>query len=331
MKKYFKFINALLYLSSFACIFMSMVKVAAWKLSGASLVKMGFVGTDRGNGLQYVMAYAEDFTMSIILLVLAIGFLSIVGMILSLLLKPSVVYVFTILLSVINTICVTIIYTGFNKNINDINRAMDFFGVSGVAEVYHFTFIFWILLHVAVVILSVAGVVAGNKKEVPVKGQIYTEQFNNRKNSLQQNHKDLMRGAVPVQSPVKPTGAVSVQQPMKSKTVHPVQNQEKHVEFGGAIVGKTGMYSGKAYPLKERYKVFFADDSTGVNISKYEESYALAGVYYINKYQEYCVDVKQSRAVYLASGQPLGVGREYYLPRGTEIYIKDKRYLFVLA
>jgi hypothetical protein len=57
----------------------------------------------------------------------------------------------------------------------------------------------------------------------------------------------------------------------------------------------------------------------------------LAAVYYISEYQEYCVEVNEKLCVFLESGQPLGKGRDYYLPRGTKIYVKDAGNTFTLA
>ena len=39
----------------------------------------------------------------------------------------------------------------------------------------------------------------------------------------------------------------------------------------------------------------------------------------------------QTMTIFLTSGQPLGKNRFYYLPRGTEIYIKDQTNKFKLC
>ena len=57
----------------------------------------------------------------------------------------------------------------------------------------------------------------------------------------------------------------------------------------------------------------------------------MAGVYFIGDYNEYCVEPYEKSAVFLESGQPLGKGRKYYLPRGTRVYVKDKNNQFTLA
>ena len=50
----------------------------------------------------------------------------------------------------------------------------------------------------------------------------------------------------------------------------------------------------------------------------------LGNIYYVSQYEEYCIQPLQTMTIFLTSGQPLGKNRFYYLPRGTEIYIKDQ-------
>ena len=63
-------------------------------------------------------------------------------------------------------------------------------------------------------------------------------------------------------------------------------------------------------------------------LSPYEEEGAAAGIYYIREYGEYCAEPFEKRAVFLESGQPLGKGRQYYLPRGTKIYVGSRENSF---
>ena len=49
-----------------------------------------------------------------------------------------------------------------------------------------------------------------------------------------------------------------------------------------------------------------------------------AEIYYVTAYGEYCVKPHRRMTVFLESGQPLGEGREYYLPRGMRIYLENR-------
>lgn len=387
MKKYTKYVNALLFLVSLGCIFMDMIKIAVWKLNGADLLKIGFGEVDRDNLLHMVLTYAQEYMEKMILLVIAVILISVVGIVMSAVLKGNVAYLAGIVFAAFDLICVCSVYVGLNSNISEIKSALSFFGAESSAKVYHFTFILWILLYAAVIVLSVLCILKKDQKAAKVKGDIYAEQFNNRKNPLKQNKKVDMQSAE-----VKKSGrgqqerarmqeqqmraqqerarmqkeqqmkaqqerARMQEQQMKAQQERArMQEQQMKVQqerarmqeqqemqryqqasaganaaFGGAIVGKAGLYTGKAYPLQDKYEVFFIEENFEVNLSEYEEENALAGLYYIREYQEYCVDVRQGKTVYLSSGQPLGAGREYYLPRGTKVYIKEKKNLFELA
>ena len=75
--------------------------------------------------------------------------------------------------------------------------------------------------------------------------------------------------------------------------------------------------------LDDKVEVYAVNNG---DIERYEEGNILAKIYYISEYQEYCVEPLEMRTVLLKSGQPLGANRLYYLPRGTEISIKDAKY-----
>ena len=72
-------------------------------------------------------------------------------------------------------------------------------------------------------------------------------------------------------------------------------------EFFGAIEGIQLPYTGKVFPMSK---------------GKY---------IYDTKYDEYVVIPQKKRCVHLESGQPLGVGRVYYLPRAMKIVIKNEQ------
>lgn len=101
-------------------------------------------------------------------------------------------------------------------------------------------------------------------------------------------------------------------------------------EFSGAVAGESGLYEGKVYQLSDKKEVFFYMKEDRAVLSPYEEDGAAAGIYYIKEYEEYCAEPFEKGVLFLESGQPLGKGRQYYLPRGTKIYIAGKQNLFTL-
>ena len=111
----------------------------------------------------------------------------------------------------------------------------------------------------------------------------------------------------------------------------PKAAEKPNPDFQGAIVGKSGIYQSKAYMLKDRIPVYFCGQKQPVVTTRSTGGEGLAKVYYVAEYQEYCVIPMGMKKVFLESGQPLGATREYYLPRGTEIYLEDNRFRFLLA
>lgn len=101
--------------------------------------------------------------------------------------------------------------------------------------------------------------------------------------------------------------------------------------FHGAIVGTSAPYIGKVFPLEEKKQVFFALLNEQIIVSERKEGRVLASVYYVDEYREYCVTADESLCVFLKSGQPIGRGRDYYLPRGMDIYLLDRKNTFMFG
>ena len=122
----------------------------------------------------------------------------------------------------------------------------------------------------------------------------------------------------------------SVRQSEPAETQARPKTEERHL-FTGAGIGGTGDYKEKVYPLETMAEVFFEKKDGQMVITPYQSGASLAGIYYIVEYEEYCVEPLEKRCFYLESGQPLGKGRKYYLPRGTNVYLNEKENKYTLA
>lgn len=80
--------------------------------------------------------------------------------------------------------------------------------------------------------------------------------------------------------------------------------------FHGAIAALAGKRSGKAYPFEQGETVSLGEGSA-------------CNICYDEKRCEYQVTPDAPRSVLLKSGQPLGEGRTYCLPRGAEITLTE--------
>ena len=107
--------------------------------------------------------------------------------------------------------------------------------------------------------------------------------------------------------------------------------QQREESFEGAIKGIKGLYKKKVYILYDRVQVYFFLKSSEAVFSEYRDEKSIAGIYYIKRYREYCLEVYQKNACFLESGQPLGQGKKYYLPRGTQIFLDNRENRFLLA
>lgn len=164
--------------------------------------------------------------------------------------------------------------------------------VSYVINVETSTIVLWILCHMAVCFISIMGIY--HWKNFQIEGTDFKSQNEN-------------------------------YYPEENKETQQIEN------FEGAIKGLNGLYRKKIYPLHDRWQVYFIQDSSGNVFLKNENAEAVAGIYYIRKYREYCIEVYQNNVCFLKSGQPLGKNKRYYLPRGTEIFLDDGRNHFLLA
>lgn len=148
---------------------------------------------------------------------------------------------------------------------------------------------------------------------------------------LEFGNKNTMGDIYDEEIPVKRESRFEIENRKKSQIVNTDNSQEKTYDFHGAILGKSRCYAKKAYPLQEKTRIFIIEDGCEIIVDWYKNPKALAALYYISEYQEYCIEVFSARNIFLHSGQPLGARRTYYLPRGTEIYVIDEENRFELA
>lgn len=99
--------------------------------------------------------------------------------------------------------------------------------------------------------------------------------------------------------------------------------------FEGALLGLDSMKD-QGYACTDKEEVFFYQDEE-LSFSPYKVEQPLVGIFYNKEKEEYCIEPYRNKAVFLPSGQPLGKGKQYHVPRGTIIYIETERSLFQLV
>lgn len=169
-------------------------------------------------------------------------------------------------------------------------------------------------------------------REQPVQPQMPEQPYTDRKPSgiRQEEMRREQDPSVWGPSQKRSTGSASGQLRTGAART-PEVKPEASSEFTGAVSGESGLYAGRIYSLKDKKEVFFTMNEKNAVLSPYEEEGAAAGIYYIKEYGEYCAEPFEKNTVFLESGQPLGKGRQYYLRRGTKIYIGDRDNSFTLV
>ncbi len=317
MREKLKYIIAILLIFSVALWFMPLVSISIVDLSLMDILKLGTNNYD-STGI-IAMIYQSLYTyLKPYMPALAGGLAAILlGAFLTAVLSRLKAYIAALISLIVNNIVAAAICLQIKDKMDGVSAAtvlMDFdkffrFNKSAIA--------IWLLLYVVILILTVTGIkLCLPAEQSGEKGEIMPENFSNHQNPWKQ------------QPALKETDYLSQIQQLE-------RMQKKsgiHKKFYGALIGTAGIYSKKIYPLKEMTEVFFQWDEGQLMVTPYKEDLgALAGIYYVTKYHEYCIEVFKTKCFFLESGQPLGTGRRYYLPRGSRIYIKQRHNTFILA
>lgn len=316
MKKILKIIVGIIMIVSLAIGFLPFIRLGGLDFSVFDLAVTATGKTVAGDydhlGTQLVSQMtelSEEYLGPYLLEVGVFAAAILIAAILTMILSWKIAYYISMVGTLVIGGCSVFIFNQIKLELDAIGSSLDFFGLDEAMEIERLTLVLWCLVWALVLVLSVYGVI-----------------ISRRENRIQAEETPEHIFTPPMPMPGIFTN-VSVP---KEEGANSVQNTTVQ-DFQGAIVSRNPFYGNRAYPLMERTEVFFAEENGNVYLTDRNGTDIFAGVYFIREYQEYCIDVLQSKSVYLSSGQPLGVGRRYYLPRGMEIYLKNQNFLFELA
>lgn len=316
MKKILKIIVGIIMIVSLAIGFLPFIRLGGLDFSVFDLAVTATGKTVAGDydhlGTQLVSQMtelSEEYLGPYLLEVGVFAAAILIAAILTMILSWKIAYYISMVGTLVIGGCSVFIFNQIKPELDAIGSSLDFFGLDEAMEIERLTLVLWCLVWALVLVLSVYGVI-----------------ISRRENRIQAEEMPEHIFTPPMPMPGIFTN-VSVP---KEEGENSVQNTTVQ-DFQGAIVSRNPFYGNRAYPLMERTEVFFAEENGNVYLTDRNGTDIFAGVYFIREYQEYCIDVLQSKSVYLSSGQPLGVGRRYYLPRGMEIYLKNQNFLFELA
>ncbi len=295
MKKYLKYFIVIIYVVCLASFFVPTVNICGAEFSPFDIIRvcMGMGEDSYSLATQLMNAIVYNFQPFHWIMLLMIIML-VIEIVATLVMKPDKVYAWCIGFGIINGVYTVASQFVMWMKMEEIASALSAVGINLTSDIDVTPLFTWSFIHMVSCVIAVCGVVLVKKSS---------------------------------------NGRKKEERPKSIPQYNNKMEQEKAVErpFGGAIRGEIGVYQGRVYPLTDKMEVFFYMEEGKVKVSPYEEQIAFAGIYYISEYGEYCVEPFEKGRVYLESGQPLGMCRKYYLPRGMKIYVNDRSNTFVLA
>lgn len=210
--------------------------------------------------------------------------------------KKKAVFLGAILEQIIQIFIAIWLYVKIKSKLSLVYRAVSFFGFGNGIKIHILPILFWAVLQIICFVVNIIELTA--KEE-----------------SLQEN--DL--------PPIPPNWNPGVGSNVIDDVEETTGNQTYEIPFYGAVIGNSIEYAKLAFQMKEKEKVFFKEEGTHILLQErlhFDEKNILADVYYVPEHKEYCITPAKRRTVFLESGQPLGEGRLYYLPRATRIRIQ---------
>lgn len=354
MKEKLKYLIALFLAGSILTGVMPVFSINSINLSVMDILKIG-LGFYKGSEemeLIYgtVRTYMEPYAWCIVValaIILIESFLTVI-------LSSKKAYIISLLSCIINCTVIVALVVIIRIELNEVQSALILLEAADIIQFRILPLFIWGIIYFMVLILSIVGIYMWGTadKKTAISEEIYLDQIRmlekgnhipmstgERNAASDRSLSQRVKTAIPPACPVQQTGApemdyCSEQKKEKGETdisEKLIFNGNIGRDFTGAIAGKSGIYKGKVYFLIDMKEIFFCIADDKIVLSPYEEDDNLAGIFFVSAYNEYCIEPNARRFVFLKSGQPLGEGRQYFLPRGTEVYLKDKNNQFTLA
>lgn len=332
MRSKLKYLIALLLAGSIGMLFMPLVKISIVELSVMDIIKIG-IGNYSTSGVSgEIYPYVQEYLQSNVIYLIVLLVLILAGAFITAIINGRKAYIVALVSSVANNLVAAFICIYIKEKMDEVKNAVALLDLGKFLKISYPTIILWILLYAVILTLCILGIALWGRKELQYEDQqIMPEDLSARQNpwessEIQEEQDYLSRKQILTdENKIKTSGKIY-------ENIEAVSSgHSSDRTFEGAVTGESGIFAGKVYPLKEREEVFFCLDEGIAFLKKNRKPQSVAGLYYVSEYQEYCVDVFMKSKIFLDSGQPLGKGRQYYLPRGADIYINNRENLFTLA
>ena len=335
MKKGLRFIIAFFTLASIGTWFLPAAEVMGEKISIADvLVKAGIGYFDRSGIDAQMYGFLQTYLGFYVWFIAGAAGLVLIEAVLIAVLRKRAAYITALIISVINIGAFLGLFFLFRMKLGEVEAVL-----GGLVKISYIVLAAWTAVYALNVILAIIGIILWRTPGETDSEEIYLEQINRaeaerarRRQAQEQKNiqPDMPRQGQQVYNAQPPIGAPQTTDGQK-EAQEPSAWAPPAGGFFGAISGESGLYSGKVYRLRDKKEVFFIMEGESAVLTPYEEEGAAAGIYYVSEYGEYCAEPLEKNMVFLDSGQPLGKGRQYFLPRGTKICIGSRANSFILV
>lgn len=320
MSKYLKYILAICFAGMLGVAFLPIIEVSIYRLSVFDILKMTLNGSQSIEFLKELQKVMYQYMFKYLILFAIAVALILVATVLCIIQKDEHVYKRSIIYALIVNFYSSCVMFACYKSIETLDFSTDFFQTNPDISLYLITVFIWEMVTLLIILISIMGIKMGKGENVELEEEL-PELFQEDIHSFE--NQDIMEEDDPLE--------LEIQEEYKQYSE--IEEGQQYMEdnyqsdvFEGMILNKNQ----KVLILKDRKEVYITNDNE-INICRNQQGLVLGNIYYVSQYEEYCIQPLQKMTIFLASGQPLGKNRFYYLQRGTEIYIKDQTNKFKLC
>lgn len=320
MSKYLKYILAICFAGMLGVAFLPIIEVSIYRLSVFDILKMTLNGSQSIEFLKELQKVMYQYMFKYLILFAIAVALILVATVLCIIQKDEHVYKRSIIYALIVNFYSSCVMLACYKSIETLDFSTNFFQTRPDISLYLITVFIWEMVTLLIILISIMGIKMGKGENVELEEEL-PELFQEDIHSFE--NQDIMEEDDPLE--------LEIQEEYKQYSE--IEEGQQYMEdnyqsdvFEGMILNKNQ----KVLILKDRKEVYITNDNE-INICRNQQGLVLGNIYYVSQYEEYCIQPLQKMTIFLASGQPLGKNRFYYLPRGTEIYIKDQTNKFKLC
>lgn len=300
MNKYLKYVLAICFVGMLGIAFLPIIEVSIYRLSVFDILKMTLNGSQSIEFLKELQKVMYQYMFKYLILFAIAVALILIAAILCIIQKEKHVYKRSIVYALVINFYTSCVMFACYKSIETLDFSTNFFQIRPDISLYLITVFIWEMVTLLIILISIVGI-----KMQKIENTEFEEDVS-----------DLFQEDI---------HSFENQDIIEEDQQHMEDNYQSDV-FEGMILNTNQ----KVLVLKDRKEVYITDNDT-VDICRNQQGIVLGNIYYVSQYEEYCVQPLQTMAIFLTSGQPLGKNRFYYLPRGTEIYIKDQINKFKLC